>query len=115
MVLITGTHATSADVRPMIESLGLIPHSPGIDGNYTREAEFVPEVEHQPRGVYLVQLEFGLREAPRGWWKVDSEQHDVWEAAFTGPVMHDPLIDGAIVSLQPIPPESLTLVREAIS
>lgn len=115
MVQIIGRHATTPDRRESIRKHGLLPHTPAIDGNYT---DTYDGVSNQPRGVYLDARDgFTKYDYPgTGWSSTELEarwnkHYDIWEAVFTGPLQEDPIINGAIVSKEAIPPENLRLIQ----
>lgn len=99
MVLVRGQHASFPDVRDSILAQGLTPHKPTEDGRYI-DVEYL---EDQPRGVYLHAPEFGRSADPWGWCGgYVGPFQDSWLAAYCGPLIEDPIIDGAIVALEPV-------------
>ena len=99
MTLHVFKHISSPDVRESIRSHGLLPHKPSDSGRW----DWVPGIEDQPEGVYVTPV------GDRSWWA--DGQKEVWKFAYIGPLLQDKLIETAFVVPEPIPAESLTLVK----
>ena len=93
-------HATSAKHRESIMTQGLLPHTPGIDGNYPF---FKNE---QPRGVYM----FSRHITEWGGWDRQHDNDDLWRIAYFGPLRRDQLIDNAVIAPDVIEPCRLYLM-----
>jgi hypothetical protein len=84
--------------------------SPNEDGTY-QDCSFLA---NQPRGVYVTFAE------SRSW----NTYEDMWQIAYSGPLLPDPEFDGWIANLvapmiaavipEQIPPEAIKLVREGM-
>jgi hypothetical protein len=63
--------------------------------------------EAQPKGVYLTY-------EPDCWYRQGNE--DRYAVTYIGPAIQDPVLDySAIVALEPVPAENLTIIEEADS
>ena len=99
--------------RESIIEQGLRAHQPTEDGNYTEGYE--GDLSDQPRGVYGFPLDFDPRgKLPWNGWRLDFDDwgfidrdDDVWLAAYVGPLMADPEVEGAVVALDDVGPADL--------
>lgn len=93
-------HASYRSNRTSIMEKGLLPHAPGIDGNY-------PELHGQPRGVYVTLA--GSTYPWRSGWDAD-----LYEFTYVGPVLQDPALGpgwpGGVLP-DAVPPEALRLTE----
>lgn len=87
-------HASAPKNRDGIAELGLLPHTPGVDGNFPAFGDM------QPRGVYLYSEDFTHVGRCGGWLRSGCE--DLWEVAHFGPLIPDPIVENAVVSPEPI-------------
>lgn len=106
---LSGRHASPPANRAGIDGAGLLPRRPVVDGNYQGD----DTLADQPRGVYLTTRSWTSEEDGR-WYDTEAigAWPDVWDVAYVGRLAEDPLIGGAVVALDPVPREWVSLTRE---
>lgn len=101
MVMVQLVHVSAQKNRPGIQKLGLIPHTPTLDGNFRGSLD----LGGQPKGVYVT-----LNEEKYNHWSTFQDE-DVWVFHWSGPMKWDPFFDNGVHLIidKTIPKEILSI------